>query len=82
MCQHWCGIGGEDSLVLFGLGSAACYSQPLVLQLCDVALVSPLGCLRNDFPMVNGSLVARWCHFELPCVVMARSMKARGRPKH
>jgi hypothetical protein len=28
-----------------------------------VALVSPLGCRRKNFPIANGSLVTRQCHF-------------------
>jgi hypothetical protein len=28
--------------------------------------VLPLGCHRNGFPIANGGLVARWCHFARP----------------
>jgi hypothetical protein len=33
-----------------------------------IALVSPLGCRRKGFPIVNGGLFARRCHFALELI--------------
>jgi hypothetical protein len=36
-----------------------------------VALAFPLSCRRNGFPIANGGLVARRCHFARSCAMVA-----------
>jgi hypothetical protein len=63
----------EPELLIFDLGGMRGTSPSVdvkswIVNWCvcwssGVALVSPLGCRRNGFPIADGGLVVRWCHF-------------------